>query len=154
MAEDLDLAGGIVQVDEHAAVADGADAAGDRDPILGLGAGRQPGIAPLELPRLGGARKAVGVGIDAELPQPRQLGQPRRAKLVFFAVFFRHVRSTTARAACFSLLPSNRNRQPRRRALWAGSPLTLLLPQGERGHVIDLPLPLRERAGPMRSMGG
>ncbi len=73
-------------------VADGAHAPGHRDAVLGGGARRQRGIALLELLGLGGAGEAVGVGIDAQLPQRRQLLEPCRAKLVFFFLFFRHVR--------------------------------------------------------------
>ena len=66
MAKDLDLARGIVQVDEHAAVADRAYPPGDPDPFGGLGARRQRGMAGLERCRLVGTGEFVGVGVDPE----------------------------------------------------------------------------------------
>jgi hypothetical protein len=63
VAEDLDLARSVVQVDEHAAVADGADAPGDRDTLAAAGAGREPRMPALDRLRLDRAREAVGVGV-------------------------------------------------------------------------------------------
>jgi len=48
--EDLDLAGAVVEVDEHAAVAVRADAAGHDDAVLRLGAGGELGITPAPAP--------------------------------------------------------------------------------------------------------
>ncbi len=48
VAEDLDLARGVVEIDEHAAVADGADPSGDAHPFAGLGAGGERGMTPIE----------------------------------------------------------------------------------------------------------
>ena len=82
VAEDLDLARGIVQVDEHAAVAHRADAAGDPHALLGLGASRQIGVAGFELGRFGGAGEADRIGVDAERLQCRELFQAHPAKRI------------------------------------------------------------------------
>ena len=66
MAKDLDLARGVVQVDEHAAVADRAYAPGDADALAGLGARRQRRMAGLERCRFVGTGEFVGVGVDPE----------------------------------------------------------------------------------------
>ena len=51
MGKNLDLARGIVQIDEHAAVAHRADAAGDANVLFGLGAGGEIGVALIEIGR-------------------------------------------------------------------------------------------------------
>ena len=86
MAEHLDLAGGVVQVDEHAAVAHGADPAGDTHPLGGLGPGRQPGMAPFELGRLIGAGERIGIGVDPERLEPVELGQADIAQRILDVV--------------------------------------------------------------------
>ena len=90
MAEDLDLAAGVVEIDEHAAVADGADASRDCDLVLGLGARREPGIALLELFRHRGDGEAIGIGVDAHRAQRFELLDPREAERVFFVAFVSH----------------------------------------------------------------
>ena len=82
VAEDLDLARGIVQVDEHAAVAHGADAAGDANALFGLGAGGEIGVALIEIGRLGIARKGDGVRLDPHIAQRGKLFQPHPAQRV------------------------------------------------------------------------
>ena len=82
MAEDLDLAGSVVQVDEHAAVAHRANTAGDPHALLGLGASRQIGVAGFELGRFGGAGEADRIGVDAERLQCRELFQAHPAKRI------------------------------------------------------------------------
>ncbi len=87
VAENLDLAAGIVEIDEHAAVADGADAPCHRDAVLRLGPGRQPGIALLQLLGRRGDGEAIGIGVDAQGAQRFELLDPRRAERVFFLFF-------------------------------------------------------------------
>ena len=83
VAEDLDLARGIVQVDEHAAVAHRPDAAGDPHSILGFGARGQPGIAPLELGRLMRcARSCTGRGRSRAPSRLVALADPDSAQRV------------------------------------------------------------------------
>ena len=89
MAEDLDFARGVMQVDEHAAVAHGLDPAGDAHPLGGLRAGRQSGMAPLDLGRLVGAGEGVGVGVDPERPEPVELAQTDGAQRIFCVVHCR-----------------------------------------------------------------
>ncbi len=102
VAEDLDLARHVVQVDEHAAVAVGADAAGDGDALGGDGAVRQVGVPPLERRRIMAAREAVRIGIDAERLQPGELVEPRAAELVFLVVVFAIVRHSDGSVAARS----------------------------------------------------
>src|SRR5438045_28988 len=83
MAEDLDLAGGIVQVDEHAAVAVGADTPRDAHSVLGLGAGRQGGIALFQRRGLVGPLEADRIGLDPHATQRFQLAEPHLAKRIF-----------------------------------------------------------------------
>ncbi len=92
VAEDLDLAGLVVQVDEHAGIADRQDPARDRDLVLGHGAGRQVAVFRVERGGIGRAGKAVRIGVDPELLQLMELGEPRFSKLVSFFLFrlFRH----------------------------------------------------------------
>ena len=82
VAEDLDLARGIVQVDEHAAVAHGADAAGDANALLCFDAGGQIGVALIELGRFGSARKGDGVRLDPHIAQRGKLFQPHPAQRI------------------------------------------------------------------------
>ncbi len=86
MAEHLDLARDVVQVDEHAAVAHGADPAGDPHPLGCLGPGRQPGMAPFELGRLIGAGKGIGIGVDPERLEPVELGEADFAQRILGVV--------------------------------------------------------------------
>ncbi len=82
MAEDLDLARGVVQVDEHAAVAHRADPAGDPDALVGLGAGRQRGMPRVEFGGLMAARKADRVGVDPHAAQRFELVEPHAAERI------------------------------------------------------------------------
>src|SRR5262249_8737775 len=84
VAEDLNLARGIVEVDEHAAIAVGADAAGQGDLVRRRRAGRQLGIFALGLPRQVAALETVGEGVDPLGLERLQLLQPDAAKLVLF----------------------------------------------------------------------
>src|SRR6185312_10948243 len=90
VAEDLDLAGRVMKIDEHAAVADGANASRDVDPVLCLGAGRKPGIALLELFRRRGDGEAIRVRVDAHRAQRFELLDPREAERVIFVAFVGH----------------------------------------------------------------
>ncbi len=72
-----------MQVDEHAAVAHGPDAAGNPHSIFGFGARCEPGVMPLELARLMRALEAVGVRIDPERLETVALAYPDRAQRVF-----------------------------------------------------------------------
>ena len=71
-----------MQVDEHAAVADRADAAGDARPLAGLGAGRQLGMAPVEFGGLLLARKADRIRVDPHPAERFELVEPDPAKRV------------------------------------------------------------------------
>ena len=55
----------------------------------GLGAGREPGIAGLQLFRRRGDGEAIGVRVDAHRAQRFELLDPREAERVFFVVFVR-----------------------------------------------------------------
>jgi len=86
VAEDLDLAGGVMQVDEHAAVADRPNPPGDADLFLGLRAGRESGVALLQRGGLVRPREAHRIGIDAHAAQRGEFFQPDPAKrIVLFA---------------------------------------------------------------------
>ena len=76
MAKDLDFAGGIVQIDEHTAVAHRPNAARDPYQILGFDTSGEPGIAFLESERLVAALEAVGLGIDPEHLEAIALSDP------------------------------------------------------------------------------
>ena len=80
--ENLDFSRGVVQVDEHAAVADRADAARDADALAGLGAGRRVGVAPVEFGGLVLARKADRIRVDAHTAQRFELVEPHPAERV------------------------------------------------------------------------
>ncbi len=82
VAEDLDLAGDIVEIDEHAAVADGADATRHGDAILGDRARRQRSIARLQFLGFGTALEAIGIGVDAQRLERLELLDPRGAELI------------------------------------------------------------------------
>src|SRR5439155_11491760 len=82
VAEDLDLARGVMQVDEHAVVAHRADPPGDPRLVVGLGPDRQSGIALVELGGLIAARKADRIGIDPHAAQRLQLVEADPAQRV------------------------------------------------------------------------
>jgi hypothetical protein len=82
MAEDLDFPRGVVQIDEHAAVAHRSDTPGDAHRILGLGSCREPGVALLELARLVRPLEAVWVGVDAARLEALALADPDIAQRV------------------------------------------------------------------------
>ena len=83
--ENLDLSRGVVQVDKHAAVAHRADAARDADAVAGFGAGRDIGVAPVELGGLVLAREADRIGLDAHPAQGFELVEPHPAERVVAA---------------------------------------------------------------------
>src|ERR1700733_922251 len=82
MAEDLDLAARIVQVDEHAAVADRPDAAGDAYRVGGLVARRQRCVTLLQRRRIVATLVAGRIRFDAELAQRVELGKTDGAQRV------------------------------------------------------------------------
>src|SRR6185437_10505044 len=90
VAEDLDLAARIVEIDEHAAVADRADAPRDRDAILRFGTRGETGIARLQLLRRCRDGEAIGIRIDAHRAQRFELLDPRETERVFFVAFVGH----------------------------------------------------------------
>ncbi len=83
VAEDLDLARGVVQVDEHAAVADCTDAPGNADALARLRARRQSRMPAFELCRLLGAGKCVRVRVDPERLQSVELGKTGGSQRIF-----------------------------------------------------------------------
>ena len=72
-----------MQVDEHAAVAVGADAPRDAHMVLRLGAGRQGGIALFERRGLVGPLEADRIGVDPHAAQRFELTEPHLAKRIF-----------------------------------------------------------------------
>ena len=107
VAEDLDLAGGVVQVDEHAAVAHRPDAAGDPHAIVGFDACRQPGIASFELGRLMGALEAIGIWVDPERLEACRACRsgPRAADPRHRAIGARHLSSVFLQRASLGRRP-------------------------------------------------
>ena len=80
--ENLDFSRGVVQVDEHAAVAHRADAARDADAVAGFGPGRDIGVAPVEFGGLVLAREADRIRVDAHPAQGFELVEPHPAERV------------------------------------------------------------------------
>ncbi len=80
MAENLDLARGIVQIDEHAAVADRADPPSYPHALAGFRTGREVGMPGLDLGSFVAARERIGIGIDAEFLETVELGEPGSAQ--------------------------------------------------------------------------
>ena len=90
VVENLDFTGRVMEVDEHAAVAVGADTAGHGDLILGHRPDRQIGIARFQIFRLGAALEAIGIGIDPHRPDCLQFLDPRRAEQIVVFAFVSH----------------------------------------------------------------
>src|SRR5260370_5809441 len=82
VAKYLYLAGGIVHVDEHAAVAHRPDAARDAHSIFGFGARSEPSVTPLELACLMRPLAAVRVGVDPKRLEAVALANPNRPQRV------------------------------------------------------------------------
>ncbi len=86
MGKDLDLARGVVQIDEHAAVAHRPDAARDADPILGFDTRGEAVVSSLELARLVRACKIIGIRVDPERLEAVALADPHGAQRIFAIV--------------------------------------------------------------------
>src|ERR1700720_3380202 len=102
VAEDLDLARGVVQIDEHAAVAQRADAAGDAPRIAGFLARGQRRVARVERRRHIAAGKPDRIRIDPLLAQRLELLQANRAQrivTIIHAVFRPYFAATSGTLA-------------------------------------------------------
>ena len=78
--EELQLSGPIAKGGEGqlSLPADEHEAAGHGDPLVGLGPGRELGVAVADLTQRVGAIEAVRVGVGAVLPERLELGQAQR----------------------------------------------------------------------------
>jgi hypothetical protein len=114
VVEDLDLARGVMEIDEEAVIAQGADAARDGDDILGDGTRRKIAVALLDRLGLGCPGKHARIGVAAEPPQLLELLEARGAELVVVAFVCHGFPSDTSLTQRIYLIPGEAQRVMRR----------------------------------------